>query len=148
MPKPLQAISEVFHDLKGKFTNRSIRHIAEFRGANRYSSLSHESGRSLDLGPGPLCVSGRRTVFNEENGEPLLLQYVSSIEKDVYEDTLQIDNADVVIGYLRSVFASEAAPPGDEFYRKYAEYVARAIREQGAFRVYKRNALYRCRTAS
>jgi ubiquinone/menaquinone biosynthesis C-methylase UbiE len=82
--------------------------------------------------------------FNEENGEPLLQQYFSSIEKDEYEDTLQIDNVDVVIGYLRSVFASEATPPSEAFYQKYAEYVTREIEEQGAFRVFKRNVLYLC----
>jgi SAM-dependent methyltransferase len=83
--------------------------------------------------------------FNEENGDPLLHKYFSSIEKDVYEDTLQIDNVDVVIGYLRSVFASEATPPGEGFYQKYAEYVTREIEGQGAFRVFKRNVLYLCR---
>ena len=83
--------------------------------------------------------------FNEENGEPLLQQYFSSVEKDEYEDTLQIDNVDVVIGYLRSVFASETTPPDEKFYRKYAEYVTREIEEQGAFHVFKRNVLYLCR---
>lgn len=83
--------------------------------------------------------------FCEENAEPLLAKYVAIEEQDVYEDTLQIDNAGIVIGYLQSIFASELNPPGEEFYRKYADYVKREIAERGAFRIFKRNVFYRCK---
>ncbi len=84
--------------------------------------------------------------FNEENGEPLLSRYFSAIEKDVYEDTLQVDNAPVVIDYLRSLFVSEPLSPGEEFYRRCAEAIEREIAELGAFRIFKRVAFYMCQS--
>ena len=82
--------------------------------------------------------------FCEENAHDLLTRYFSNIEKDVYDDTLHIDNSDIVIGYLRSILPSIESPPDEGFYREYAQYVEREITKNGWFRVEKRTVFYTC----
>lgn len=82
--------------------------------------------------------------FCEENAEDILTRYFATIEKDVYKDTLQIDNSDVVIEYLHSVLDSAKEPPGKDFYQRYARYIKQEIVERGYFAVGKQSVFYKC----
>ena len=112
------------------------------------TSLSHMK-RLWDVGyeidPAFHYESRMSEPFCEENAYTILARYFSNIDKDAYDDTLHIDNSDVVIEYVRSVLNSTKAPPNDSFYQRYAQYVEREIAEQGYFTVGKRTVSYMCR---
>ena len=53
--------------------------------------------------------------FCEDNAVSILQRHFSRIERDAYDNTLRIENASAVLGYIQSVLNSTSTPPDEHF---------------------------------
>ncbi len=83
-------------------------------------------------------------VFGLHNGEELLSQYFSHVEKVLYKDTLFIDNATPLFDYILSCHGNQRELLAND-YTSFKQFLEKKIKKDGGITITKEAGLFICK---
>lgn len=83
--------------------------------------------------------------FTEEDADGMLKNHFDNINKEVYEDMLEVDDLEFMLEYIKSTTEPRKMDLKKDFYEKYSEIVKHDIDEKGHFDILKRSPLFICK---
>jgi ubiquinone/menaquinone biosynthesis C-methylase UbiE len=133
-----KAISEIKRVLRpgGKIYATTIgkNHMDEMK---RWRKQFYPQPKEMDWG----CIADR---FGLENGEEILSRQFSKVKRWLYQDSLEVIEAEPVIAYIRSFIYDNA---GENVDAKFRTYLERRIATDGALHITKDSGLFEAELA-
>lgn len=83
--------------------------------------------------------------FNLENGEEVLSDYFTSVERSVYQNDIVINTSDPLLLYLASIYEGRQMDIYIEEFSEFRSYVESVLKTAGEIRITNKNALFRFR---